>query len=401
MIPHALWLVFVGLWAGHTLRCIYGGGRTLNDHLVAFAALGCFGVYAILGLGALEALDGLRLSFALGGLGVGAFLLYPVFEVLDGRRDPGLGPIWWLMLGGQPAYAFTFWAFLVLVPHSVWAICTGGPLGWPGPWLLPALFLALWGFIWSVGPGDRVERMAIRARGAEQDPLRIVQISDLHFGPDLHLSHLGRLLNRVRALEPQLVVITGDLFSPFSHDPGDHDGLAEALAGIPVPVAFCPGNHDMPRWGTLGPELRAAGVLVLDDQRTTLVLGRSLVELLGAGFRWSGLAEATEALLREHPSPEEPCYRVLLCHDPRVATHLPPGRVHLSLAGHTHGGAPALNMFGLGVSLMRPLGVLDQGLFQLSGGPLYVHRGSWIIGLPPRLGNGPEIAVFDLSSEPG
>ena len=45
---------------------------------------------------------------------------------------------------------------------------------------------------------------------------------------------------------------------------------------------------------------------------------------------------------------------------------------------------------------MGLLGLHDKGMIRRGHDLLYVHRGNWTMGLPPRLGSAPEIAVFDL-----
>jgi hypothetical protein len=52
-------------------------------------------------------------------------------------------------------------------------------------------------------------------------------------------------------------------------------------------------------------------------------------------------------------------------------------------------------MLGLPISALRLFGVRDQGWFPVAGGRQYVHSGNWRLGLPPRMGVGGEIAVFD------
>ena len=53
-------------------------------------------------------------------------------------------------------------------------------------------------------------------------------------------------------------------------------------------------------------------------------------------------------------------------------------------------------LLGIPISLLRLLGVYDQGFFHKDSMKLYVHKGNWHTGLPPRIGIAAEIAVFDL-----
>ena len=110
-------------------------------------------------------------------------------------------------------------------------------------------------------------------------------------------------------------------------------------------------------------------------------------------FHWSDAQAQLSQALETLPYPEG--FRLLLAHDPRLGLWVPPNRFHLVLSGHTHGGQVAANMFGWPVSVLRPLGVRDQGWWDTGETRHYVHRGNWFVGLPPRMGVAGEIAVFE------
>ena len=86
--------------------------------------------------------------------------------------------------------------------------------------------------------------------------------------------------------------------------------------------------------------------------------------------------------------------RIILAHDPRYFRWIGQNDADLVLSGHTHGGQLAFNMFGISWSPLRMLGFFDQGIFQKENCSLFVHKGNWIWGLPPRMGVAPEIALF-------
>ena len=69
------------------------------------------------------------------------------------------------------------------------------------------------------------------------------------------------------------------------------------------------------------------------------------------------------------------------------------------LAGHLHGGQIGVFWRGRGVSVLRPFGLYDQGLFARGAARLYSHRGTGLYGFPLRLGVPAEIAVLDLVPE--
>jgi 3',5'-cyclic AMP phosphodiesterase CpdA len=71
----------------------------------------------------------------------------------------------------------------------------------------------------------------------------LVQISDLHFGAiDERL--LEPLRARIEALDPDVIVVSGDLTQRAK--PRQFDAAREWLASLPKPQVVVPGNHDIP-----------------------------------------------------------------------------------------------------------------------------------------------------------
>jgi len=75
--------------------------------------------------------------------------------------------------------------------------------------------------------------------------MRIVHISDLHFGA-VEQGRPESMRTAILAAEPDLIVVSGDLSQR-----GTLKELTEAKAfldSIAIPQLIVPGNHDMPRW---------------------------------------------------------------------------------------------------------------------------------------------------------
>ena len=375
------------------LRHIYRGGKTLNDHIVALLVSGCIWIYPLLWWGTHQAGLTAQAQLLLAPLLLaGATLIYALFFILDRDVDPG--PL--LQMVGrmtQPAYAFSLWTGLLLVFWTPTALLLGSPPLWPGWLLLGPLGLAAWGTVWTYA---RHEQRLVHELPASCGPLRVVQISDLHASPLMAGGDMARLAATVNQLQPDLVAVTGDLIMPFSEK--RHGYLVEALASIEAPVLCCPGNHDLPIRDQLKAELEAEGVRFLVDERDVLSLRGVRVEVLGLDFRWRGAQAATEQVLGDLPD-DGAGYRILLAHDPRYFRWVPPERFDLVLSGHTHGGQLGSNMFGLRASALGVLGLYDQGFFQRGQCRLYVHRGNWHTGFPPRMGIASEVAVFEIGGE--
>ena len=96
--------------------------------------------------------------------------------------------------------------------------------------------------------------------------LRIAHITDLHIGPLLRGNFLRRLVQKVNALEPDLVVITGDIFDfdPEFIEEGCRElGLLRGRLGVFAVL----GNHDV----YTGADAVAAGI----DRFTSIHLLRN------------------------------------------------------------------------------------------------------------------------------
>ena len=80
----------------------------------------------------------------------------------------------------------------------------------------------------------RVRRVSL----TEHPSARIAHITDIHFRGDA--GYLGRVVELLNGLEPDLVCFTGDLVEDAGHLPE----ALRVLAGVEVPVFGVPGNWD-------------------------------------------------------------------------------------------------------------------------------------------------------------
>lgn len=395
-------VVGFGVALAATLRHVWRGGTTWNDHAVAAVVAGCMAVYPTMWLGG-------RLAGVAGGplltiVLAGVFGIWVLFAVMDTRREQDWARP--LVAWSQVTYAYSLWLGLFVL---LWWACAAAlaatglwtasvvHLLWPWPLFIPAGLLALHGVAYTWWARDTVRVVPLPAWHGDR-ALRVVQLSDLHASPTTTGRDLGRTIDAALGLAPDLVVVTGDLVMPFSED--NHGWLLDAMARIPVPVAVCPGNHDLPVADTLAAELRGLGIHWLADDAVVLDLPRPSgplrVELVGIDFVWQRLARHVETVVADLPLAVDVDARLLLLHDPRGFSGVPAGRFDLVLCGHTHGGQVGTDMFGWPGSVLGWLGLYDQGYFERPGARMWVHRGNWHLGLPPRMGIASEVVAFDL-----
>lgn len=247
-------------------------------------------------------------------------------------------------------------------------------------------------------PDVRHLEISLARLPAEMDGLRLVQISDLHASGLLRAPWVGAVVARANGLNPDLVLVTGDLI----------DGTSEQRAADVAPlrglkarlgVFAIPGNHEYySRYARWIPAFRKLGLhMLLNEHVLVRDKGRSLV-LAGltdrAAARFSEPAPDIAAALAGAPSGLPV---ILMAHQPGGAQGNARAGVDLQLSGHTHGGQI------LGLNLLAKL--FNQGfvsgLYRVGAMQLYVSRGTGLwSGFPIRLGEPSEITEIVLRAAP-
>ena len=230
----------------------------------------------------------------------------------------------------------------------------------------------------------------------EAGVLRVVQITDPHLGPWQPIHRLRERINKLIDLEPDLVLLTGDLLT--MEGAGSPGALARALAPLrrmPDRCFAIFGNHDHEWPDEVRSALKSAGVRLLDDEEALIETPAGRIQLVGADWRGKSREEQIPALLQA--CPRRPGYtRLLLLHDPAAFEHVPENDVDLVLSGHTHGGQVGLVSLGIDWTVLSRTRWPDNGLFKRGKSHLYVHRGTGFYGFPLRVGVPGEASRLDI-----
>lgn len=240
--------------------------------------------------------------------------------------------------------------------------------------------------------------MPVKGLPVELEGKTLVQLSDIHVGPDVDDRYLLNVFDHVRSLNPDILAVTGDFVSHYD-DIVDH--AARVYPHLPhgkLATVGSFGNHD---YGENSADSGLASALhnVFDEAGLTMLNNQSLdVE----GLRLIGLDESWGPNF--DPAPIMATVRsgdptVVLSHNPDTADVPVWGEFDgWILAGHTHGGqckAPFLGPPVLPVKNKRYV----AGAFDLSGNrSLYINRG---VGhaVQARFNARPEVTVFTLTRE--
>lgn len=226
-------------------------------------------------------------------------------------------------------------------------------------------------------------------------PLRLVQISDVHFNPLTRPADLDRLLSVIRNARPDILVCTGDLFDSPSPC---MDAFTGPFAGLECPLGKFAvlGNHEyftgLNR--SLG-LLRDSGFRVLRQEAVSVRRENSVVAAI-AGVddfegRWIGLECLHDESQALSPDPGRP-FTLLLKHHPIVLPEAA-ARFDLQLSGHTHAGQ------------VFPFEWAERFLFRHTRGyhpevKLYISPGTGTWGPPLRVFAPPTVTLFVIRPAP-
>ncbi len=244
--------------------------------------------------------------------------------------------------------------------------------------------------------------MPVARLPASFEGYRIAQLTDLHVGRT-PFAYVQSVIERTRAMKPDLVVVTGDL---THHNAAWAEPVSKLLGTFSVPVLVSYGNHEygierddqtgdsrLPQ--KLERDLKAAGCVVLRNRATTIDHADGRLWFVGLDDLWWGEflpAKAFAGVPRNEAV-------IALSHNPDTAADVDAYAPSLMLAGHTHGGQVRLPFIGALYLNIRN-DKLDQGLFHLRNCTLYVCRGVGYIHRV-RFYCRPEVVVFNLSRDAG
>jgi hypothetical protein len=237
-----------------------------------------------------------------------------------------------------------------------------------------------------------IERQEIFLRRLPQqlDGLRIVHLSDFHYGPLVNPNHLQRAVRAANDLRPDLIALTGDY---ISHDRAYAAPCAEVIGKLRARhgIYAVLGNHDHWTDAALIADLfRAEGIRVLINEGSRIDLRGETFWLAGVDDTMVGLEDLSLALAGSRGDE----FKLLLAHNPTILRRAARASVDLVLSGHTHGGQVTWRS-EKGRS-GRPRRRLLRGLGRRGNTQIYVTRGLGTVVLPIRYGCPPEISVLEL-----
>lgn len=223
--------------------------------------------------------------------------------------------------------------------------------------------------------------------------IRIVHLTDLHYGLLVPLAVIRHVVQRANRLPRDLVVCTGD----YVHERGATRQIDEVwplLSHLTAPLGVYSvlGNHD--HWADTGRSRQWLRETKQDLRHKVRAIekDRQRLWLAGAGDLWEDHRNLDEILAGV---PAADC-RIVLAHNPDTADSAFSVRVDLMICGHTHGGQVNIPFVGPPVLPVRNKDYSSGLKISPRGLGVFISKGiGWAI-YPVRFNCPPEIAVLEL-----
>ena len=231
---------------------------------------------------------------------------------------------------------------------------------------------------------------------------KILHLSDLHnksFGKNQVF-----LLNKIRKLNPDIILITGDL---IDRRRTDFEPVLHLLKGLhSIPVYYVPGNHEA--WSDCYAQLKdiliSHEIVVLENEERCIVRDHQRLYLYG--LKDPGFYNKDDHKLKSRDQldahlqawkPEG--FSILLSHRPEYFDVYASHAIDITFSGHAHGGQIRFPFIG---AILAPhqgfFPKYSAGMYQINTSRLFLSRGLGNSLFPFRIFNHPELILVSLES---
>jgi len=253
------------------------------------------------------------------------------------------------------------------------------------------------GYVNALRPRITSMSLTVSQNGSRMKSLTIAVASDIHLGTIVCKARLERIVGKINALAPDLVLLPGDVVDE-DLGPVVKQNLGETLRKIRsrYGVIAITGNHEyIGGVEAASRYLSEHGITVLRD--SSIILDGS-IRVVGREDRSIGQfsRRKRKSLQELLASVDSKGPVILLDHQPFGLEEAERNQVDVQLSGHTHHGQ------------LWPFNLITSRIYEVSWGykqkgrtHVYVSSGVGTWGPPVRIGNHPEIVHITLTLDDG
>lgn len=259
--------------------------------------------------------------------------------------------------------------------------------------------LLVWGTLCAVRPRVTRYTIPVHKKAGSLSSLRVALVSDVHLGVSIDDRQLQAMCQTLGTLEPDLILIAGDLLDSGLSGLHDSDKIRATLCSLKAPhgVYLCLGNHDVRGGATTEETIRffqRCGLNVLYDDAVHILHSYTLIGRADYGFsKTAGAPRAAVDALILRADPAQPI--LLMDHQPNQLVQAAEAGVDVQFSGHTHRG----QMFPISFLTKRQFET-DYGLWKYGRFTAVISSGYGTWGPRLRLGSRSELVLATLVFEP-
>lgn len=211
---------------------------------------------------------------------------------------------------------------------------------------------------------------------------KIVQLSDIHLGSVRNSGFIKKIVEKTNALNPDLVLITGDTIDGSAKL---HPNMLSAIENLKSPIFLVIGNHEVYEGlENVFEILKTTKINILRDEMVEI----EGIQIIGVDYSYerNHLKNVLSQLKIDKSKPS-----ILMYHVPTEVKAANDAGIDLQISGHTHKGQLfPFNFLG------RFVFPYFNGLYEYNGTSIYVSSGTGTWGPPMRFGSRNEITLIEL-----
>lgn len=215
------------------------------------------------------------------------------------------------------------------------------------------------------------------------DGMKIVQISDIHYGTTINESNLKKMVNKVNQLKPDIIVFTGDLVAK-GINPTDKikAEITVNLSKLEAPIGkyAIASNEDLES-DIFSDLITNSGFTLLNNEAKLIYNNDDEpIELVGISSINSKI-ELTDN------------YKIALIHKPDDFDNIKNDNYNIVMAGHNHGGIIRLPFVG-GLINIEGAKKYHNDYYEIDNTKLYISSGLGTSNINFRMFNQPSINLY-------
>ena len=250
--------------------------------------------------------------------------------------------------------------------------------------------------------GLKVKEYNIKSKNIPDEfyGLKIVQLSDIHYGYHFNKKKLENVVKKINEIKPDIVVLTGDIINNNKISNEEKNELIEELNKIEVTIGkyAIKGNHDYD-FKDFEQVLNDSSFINLNDTFEIIHGNNSNIMISGVSTNLHGENKINEKLdsSKKYLENNSVNYKILLLHEPDYIDDIKDISYDLTLAGHSHNGQVRLPFIG---AIYTPKGAKKyySEYYKVKNTDMYISNGLGTTIMNLRLFNKPSISLYRLTN---